>query len=49
MVPRKFLKKCVTQANDASSIGNKRKMARRAKTQSAKTVRQQLKKINEGE
>lgn len=42
---RKIIKAVsVTQANDVSSIGNKRGMARRAKRQSHKTQRQFLKK-----
>ena len=34
----------ITQDNDASCIGNKRRMARKAKTQSNKKDRQALKK-----
>lgn len=34
----------ITQSNNASSIGNKRRKARRAKTQSNKTDRQRLQK-----
>jgi hypothetical protein len=45
MINRKIIKaSSITQANNASSINNKRKMARRAKTQSNKTMRQFLKK-----
>ena len=35
--------KYIKQRNDASSISNRRRMARRAKTQSNKTDRQRLK------
>lgn len=38
----------ITQSNDASSIGNKRRMARKAKTQSNKSDRQALNKDLEG-
>lgn len=34
----------ITQSNDASCIGNKRRKARKAKTNSNKTDRQRLKK-----
>lgn len=47
---RKVIKAAsVTQSNDASCIGNKRGMARRAKRHSAKCQRQFLQKENERE
>ena len=44
-----YMATCVTQANDASCIGNKRGMARRAKRYSNEAMRQLMKKeSNEG-
>lgn len=44
---RKEYLKSVDQSNDASCIGNKRGMARKAKRNSAKKIRQALKKENQ--
>ena len=44
MKRKEIISLSASQKNDASCIGNKRKMARHAKTHGAKVVRQALKK-----